>query len=105
MHELDGMGKIGPIGGMEELGRAARPAPSGQRASFAAALGEAIRSVDQVQRESEAAQSAFAAGKEIELHDVLVKVEEADLAFRTMMEVRNKLVEAYREVMRLGAGG
>ena len=36
---------------------------------------------------------------------MLISIEEAEIAFRTMMEVRNKIVEAYREIVRLGSGG
>ena len=43
----------------------------------------------------------FAMGREIDLHTVLLQVEKADLSFKTMMEVRNKLLDAYREVMRI----
>lgn len=72
---------------------------------FGEALKRAIATVDGFQKESEAAQVGYAAGEDVDLHDVLIKVEQADLAFRSMMEVRTKLVDAYREVMRIGSGG
>ena len=53
---------------------------------------QAISEVDDLQKRSEAAQQAFARGEPIELHDVLIRVEEAEIAFKAMMEVRNKLV-------------
>ena len=77
-------------------------AGSGRGADFGKALSLAIDSVDNLQKESEVAQASFARGEDVDLHDVLIKIEEADVAFKTMMEVRNKLVEAYREVMRMG---
>ena len=91
--------QIGPIGGLEEV---RRPTPAGGP-SFAETLEETIRAVDELQKESEAAQASYARGEDVELHDVLIKIEEAELAFKTMMEVRNKLVDAYREIMRMGA--
>ena len=72
-------------------------------ANFGTALKEAIGSVDRLQKQSEAAQTAYARGEPVDLHDVLIKIEEAELAFKTMVEVRNKLVDAYREIMRMGA--
>lgn len=101
MHELSGIGKIG---GPVEFGGAARPV-QGAASGFADALKDAIQMVDGLQQQSDAAQAAFARGEEIDLHNVLIKVEEADVAFRAMMEVRTKLLDAYREIMRLGSGG
>jgi flagellar hook-basal body complex protein FliE len=95
--------KLPPIRGLQELDlpRVAPGPPAG--AGFSDTLRQAIESVDRLQRESETAQAAFAGGAEVDLHDVLIKVEEAELAFKTMMEIRNKLVDAYREIMRMGA--
>ena len=96
--------------GLRESGGAARPqgtgsatpATGGQGASsFGQALDAAIESVSRVQNESDEATRMFAMGREVDLHTVLLQVEKADLSFRTMMEVRNKLLDAYREVMRI----
>lgn len=43
----------------------------------------------------------FAAGEIKDVHQVMVAVEEASIAFKLMMEVRNKLMKAYQEVMRM----
>lgn len=91
---------------LRETGGAALPAPgagSGPAggASFGEALEKAVASVSRVQSESDEATRLFALGKDIDLHTVLLQVEKADLSFRTMMEVRNKLLDAYREVMRM----
>ncbi len=94
-----------PIRGLPEIGgiEALRPAPGrGAAEGFAEMLAEAMRAVDRLQRESDAAQQALAAGDDVELHEVLIKIEEAEVAFKIMMEVRNKLVDAYREIMRMG---
>jgi flagellar hook-basal body complex protein FliE len=71
------------------------------RPSFGEALESALDSVSQVQAASDEATRMFALGREVDLHTVLLQVEKADLSFRTMMEVRNKLLEAYREIMRM----
>jgi flagellar hook-basal body complex protein FliE len=93
---------IGPVGGLQELPQATGSSGKTSGPSFGQALREAIESVDHLQKESESAQASFARGEEIDLHDVLIRIEEAEVAFKTMMEVRNKLVDAYREVMRMG---
>jgi flagellar hook-basal body complex protein FliE len=104
MDPLSAIPKIGPITGPEgverpsSLGKARGAGPT-----FGDALKDAIESVDRLQKESEVAQASFARGDDVDLHDVLIKIEEAEVAFKTMMEVRNKLVDAYREIMRMGA--
>jgi flagellar hook-basal body complex protein FliE len=69
--------------------------------SFADALGDALDSMQSVQSASDESARRFALGQETDLHTVLLEVEKADLSFRTMMEVRNKLIDAYREILRM----
>ena len=58
---------------------------------------------DLSQKESAANESitGLAAGEDIELHQVMLSMQEADISFQLAMQVRNKLVEAYQEVMRM----
>ena len=102
------MNNVGPIDGLKRAaelgGQEARPASRAVE-NFAETLQSAVREVDEMQKTSEQAQVDLATGEPVDLHDVLIKVEEAEIAFRTMMTVRNKLVDAYREVMRMGSGG
>ena len=42
------------------------------------------------------------AGEEIDAHDVMIAVEKANMSFEMVMEIRNKMLEAYREVMKTG---
>ena len=99
------MNPIGRVGGVEGISGATGVPEIGRRTAtdFTDVLRDAVSSVDKLQKESEAAQVAHASGQPVELHEVLIKIEEAEIAFKMMMEVRNKLVEAYREVMRMGA--
>lgn len=100
---IDGIPKIGSFSGPGGVEAPGAPAPSRKDgADFGGILKDAIRSVDRLQQESETAQASYARGDDVDLHDVLIRIEEAEVAFKTMMEVRNKLVEAYREVMRMG---
>jgi flagellar hook-basal body complex protein FliE len=95
--EIPQIGTIAPLSALERRDGA----PRAQSQAFSGALAEAIRAVDELQKHSEAAQGALAGGRDVEVHDVLIRVEQADVAFRTMMEIRNKLVQAYQEIMRL----
>ena len=57
--------------------------------------------VNDLQKEADVAIEDFATGKTRNIHETMIAVNKADLAFRLTMQVRNKMVEAYQEVMRL----
>ena len=50
---------------------------------------------------AEQAMSALAAGKPVELHDVMISLERARLSVQTFVQVRNKLIESYQDLMRM----
>lgn len=97
-----GPGAADGLAGASGAAGAGQPA-SGPAAppSFGEALEAALHSVSRVQSQSDESTRLFAMGSDIDLHTVLLQVEKADISFRTMMEVRNKLLDAYREVMRM----
>ena len=43
----------------------------------------------------------FAVGKDHDLHDIMIASEKADLSFRLLLQIRNKLLDAYQEIMRM----
>ena len=69
-------------------------------ASFAETLTESLDKVNDLQKEADVAIEDFATGKTRNIHETMIAVNKADLAFRLTMQVRNKIVEAYQEVMR-----
>ena len=68
--------------------------------SFADTLSESLDKVNDLQKEADKAIEDFATGKTRNIHETMIAVNKADLAFRLTMQVRNKIVEAYQEVMR-----
>jgi flagellar hook-basal body complex protein FliE len=69
---------------------------------FGALLTNSINRVNDVQQNAEAMASAFETGaKDVDIGQVMIEVQKADLAFRAMTEVRNKLVQAYQDVMNM----
>ena len=68
--------------------------------SFADTLTESLNKVNDLQKEADKAIEDFATGKTRNIHETMIAVNKADLAFRLTMQVRNKIVEAYQEVMR-----
>ena len=87
---------------LDGLGEARAPgAPGGARpASFSDALGKAIGEVEGAQAEADrnVREQALGGGN---LHETALALEKADISMRVMTRVRNKLVEAYQEVMRM----
>lgn len=91
-----------PIQGISGLGGAspARPARSGG-AGFGDVLQDALKQVDGMQQRADRSVENLATGRGGEVHDVILQATQADLAFRLMVEVRNKLVEGFQEVWRM----
>jgi flagellar hook-basal body complex protein FliE len=74
--------------------------PASNSSSFSNALGKAIDDVDklQVEADGQAAQVAEGGGN---LHETALALEKADISMRLLTKVKNKLVDAYQEVMRM----
>jgi flagellar hook-basal body complex protein FliE len=69
--------------------------------SFASALEDSIAEVNSMQQKADAAVTALATGEKVSLHETMIAMEQADVSFRLMMQVRNKIVEAYQEILRM----
>lgn len=76
-----------------------RPVPNG--ADFAATLGDAVDRVDALQKASNEQIASFVAGENENLHEVMIAMNEAELSFQLMTEVRNKILDTYHELMRM----
>ena len=74
------------------------PGASGP-SSFGNLLNEAIQQVNDVEKGSQGELQKFLSN-ESDLHSVMIALEKADLSFQTMMQVRNKIVQAYQEIMK-----
>lgn len=74
-------------------------APGGK--PFKDVLTEAIGEVQRLQTEADTTIKQLVSGEIKDVTDAMVAVEKADVAFQTMMVVRNKMVAAYEEIMRM----
>lgn len=86
----------------------AQSKPAGQAsaaeggADFSQALKSAIDQVNQAQQQARTLAEDFSAGKpDVNLQDVMVNLQKASLSFQQMVQVRNKLVNAYQEIMNM----
>jgi flagellar hook-basal body complex protein FliE len=68
--------------------------------SFADTLTQSLEKVNNLQKEADAAIKDFVSGETRNITETMIAVNKADLAFRLTMQVRNKIVEAYQEVLR-----
>ncbi|WP_026559356.1 flagellar hook-basal body complex protein FliE [Bacillus sp. J37] len=71
------------------------------KTSFGATLKQAIDHVNKAQLESDKMTEALATGKNVELHDVMISSQKSSITLLTAVEVRNKAIEAYQEMMRM----
>ena len=71
-------------------------------ADFATVLQHTIEQVNQTQQQAEDMAAKFAAGdSSANLHEVMISLQKANLSFQEMVQVRNKLVTAYQDVMNI----
>lgn len=69
--------------------------------SFGNFLKEAIQSVNDKQQHSDLLTGKLVRGEDVELHEVMIASQKATIALNATMEVRNKVVEAYQEIIRM----
>ena len=90
---VNAIGRVGPL-------PAATPAPPVPGSEFGDLLAKFTRDVDGLQHDADKVVADLAAGKTDNLHQVMIALGKAEISFKFMTEVRNKLLDAYKEVMR-----
>ncbi len=69
--------------------------------SFADTLAEAVQNVNQLHLDSDRRAQELATGKSDDIAGVMIATEKADIALRAMVQVRNKIIDAYQEIMKM----
>lgn len=69
--------------------------------SFANYLKDALTKASDLEKESTALTESFAAGNTDNIHQVLIAAEKAQVALQFTMQIRNKIMDAYNEIMRM----
>ena len=72
-----------------------------QPKSFGEMLNQSLDKVNELQMQADGAAKELTAGHNKNIHETMLMMEKADMSFRLMMQVRNKVIDAYREVMRM----
>jgi len=71
--------------------------------SFGDVLGNALNEVNQLKNEADEAINNLAVGKQKDIHQTMIDLEKANVAFQLLMQIRNKIIAAYETVMRMPA--
>ena len=69
--------------------------------SFGKMLARSLDEVNQLKLSADEAISDLAAGKQKDIHQTMIALEKADVAFQLLMQIRNKIITAYETVMRM----
>lgn len=69
--------------------------------SFSETLSQAVRDVNALQGEAGKAIERMVSGEATDMHEVMIAVEKAKTSFELLMEIRNKTIDAYKELMRM----
>ena len=93
---IKSLGSIDPRAAYGGVGPAAAP-----KTSFADQLKNAVAEVDGLQTRREEMVEKMVTGEATEVHDVMIAAKESQLAFELLLEIRNKLLESYQEIMRM----
>ena len=93
--------QVDPSAVVSEIQGATRPDAKGKEGSFGDVLKSSLAEVNRLQKKADAAITEIAKGDKVSLHETMIAMEQADVSFKLMMEVRNKIVEAYQEIMRI----
>lgn len=86
---------------LDFAGAAGQLAPQSAGSDFAAMIGQGLDRVDHSLRSADDKIRSLAAGENVPLHEVMISMEQARMDLMLVVEVRNRLVEAYQELTRM----
>lgn len=90
-----------PLESVTKIGVQHMPTSNEAQQSFGSFLKEAINDVNKNQIESDRMTERLVLGENVELHEVMIAAQKAAISLNATMEVRNKVVEAYQEIIRM----
>ena len=77
------------------------PGATDQGKTFSDILRNSVDKVNEMQVQADTAIKELVAGRSKNIHETLLTIERADTSLKLMMQVRNKILDAYREIMRM----
>ena len=92
---------MSPAKTVNEINNSNQITPAHAQQQFANSLKEAIASVNEHQKTSDVMTQKLINGGDVDLFEVMVAAQKASVTLNTTIEIRNKAVEAYQEIMRM----
>ncbi len=95
--------KDSTIQGLAETVRQLQPQQQQQQkkdGNFQDMLVKSLQEVNRLKLESNKASMDLAAGKSQNIHDTMIAMEKANVSFQMMMQVRNRIIEAYQDILK-----
>ncbi len=69
--------------------------------TFVATLKDALAKINEAQSQADVSVQSLLTGHSTNLHETMIALQKADVSFQLMLQVRNKIVGAYEEIMRM----
>ena len=98
MSSVFGIPNLGSVGAASAAGTGISGAGE---SGFNNALHDALSQVEDLQQNAQQEVTGLLQGDRQDIHNVMIAVEKADVAFQMMMQVRNKIVNAYQEISKM----
>ena len=97
------------VNGLQAYQRMAGPEPvanpiaarAADASSFTTAMSQAIDAVESQHVRADGAVAQVASGQQVDLHGMMIELEQADIAMRAMISVRDRFISAYEQVMNM----
>lgn len=90
-----------PIPAIPEINSTQKPSASSSTQQVTQSFEDMLNTLNQSQQNSDNLMEQLARGEDVDLHTVMIGMEENNVNFNVALGIRDKLVEAYREVMRM----
>ncbi len=101
LQNIPSMSPLSPVSGSAKPGQGSGAPGADGDLAFGDLLKQALQEVNQASTQAEDEARNLMIGEGADMHSAMLAVQKADLSFQMMMAVRSKLIDAYREVMRM----
>lgn len=101
LQNIPSMNPLAALSGTAKPGQDSGAAGAEGGVAFGDLLKQALQEVNQASSQAEDEARNLMTGESADMHTAMLAVQKADLSFQMMMAVRSKLIDAYREVMRM----
>lgn len=94
------LNKLSGLSTADLLGKSSNTTNQTGETGFADALKKSLNEVNEMQKDGEKAMSDLATGQVKDLHQAALAIDKAEISMKLMLEVRNKALNAYKEISR-----